>query len=166
MSEGPASPRVQQLCRPDLWELLTVSVVVWSLYLIACFCPVYIELGWSPDGLGSPSRSVVGWQLLLYGWLFLFLYLPFCIPWAANLLLLQGWIFYLRGRAHAAAVFGGLAAAVGLATFTMLRSEGQELLMGYYLWQTSLLVFAVASARHLLRTRSTVVECYYKATET
>ena len=133
--------RVEPIQRPPLWEWLAVGVVIWSLYLAACSCSAYIQVDW------DSSHPVVGWRVLAFGWVLALLYPPACVPWSANFLLLGGWVAYLRGQARSAAICGVVAAVAGFTAFAMPRSEVPRLLVGYYLWQASLLIFAVASAR-------------------
>jgi hypothetical protein len=144
--EGSASPQqTEPNRRPGRWEWLAVGAVVWSLYAVACACPAYYETPFALDGpaVGGP---VPGWSVLAFSWLLALLYPPAFIPWAANFLLLGGWVAFRRGRVRRAAVCGCAAVVAGFASFAMPHAEVERLLLGYYLWQASLLCFAAASA--------------------
>jgi len=133
-----------------------VSLVVGLLYVAACACPavkvknaglalinaLLVSLGGKPDAQGPEYVEVLGVEILLAGWR-----PPLTIPWSANLLLLGGWILLL-GRKNAVALGFGIAAALvglaGLSTWELLP-EREQLLVGSYLWQASLIVFALGA---------------------
>jgi hypothetical protein len=123
------------------------------LYAVACACPAYYEPGFSLDG-PAVGHPVSGWVVLAFGWLLGLLYPPTFILWSANFLLLGGWIAYGRGRFGRAAACGATAAVAGFAAFAMPRSEVERLLLGYYLWQASLVCFALVSAWRWWRNRA------------
>lgn len=139
--------RAELIQRPPVREWLAVGILVWSLFLAACACSAYVQADLTWDGPSS-SHPVPGWWVLMFGWMLGLLYWPVCFAWSANFLLLWGWVAYLRGRAVSAVVLGVAGAVAGFTTFAMPGSEVQRLLVVYYLWQASLLVFAVASGRH------------------
>ena len=88
---------------------------------------------------GPEYIEVLGVEILLTGWR-----TPLIIPWSANLLLLGGWILLLC-RKNAVALGVGIAAAwAGLSTWAILP-ERTQLLVGSYLWQASLIVFALGA---------------------
>ena len=136
-----------------------VSLVVGLLYVAACACPavkgknlglqlingLLVSLGGKPDAQGPEYIEAQGVEILLAGWR-----PPLTIPWSANLLLLGGWILLLC-RKNAVAVGFGIAAALvglvglaGLSTWELLPERAQ-LLVGSYLWQASLIVFALGA---------------------
>ena len=133
-----------------------VSLIVGLLYAAACACPavkvenrglelmnlVVVSLGGKPDVQGPEYIEVLGVEILLTGWR-----TPLIIPWSANLLLLGGWILLLC-RKNAVALGFGIAAALaglaGLSTWSLLPERAQ-LLVGSYLWQASLIVFALGA---------------------
>lgn len=83
--------------------------------------------------MGSPQGMIA----LFPGWI-----PPYSIPWSANLLLLAGWLLLLFGRFRTAACLGSLGAIVALTTWNF---DFPQLLAGYYLWQASLLAFALGA---------------------
>jgi hypothetical protein len=113
---------------------ILISVLVWGLFVSACAEPAaHIDEGGhacTAIRLGSPPGLVA----LLLGWV-----PPFSVPWSANLLLLVGWVFLVRGRFPTAAWLGGVGAALALTTWGY---GFPELMAGYYLWQSSLVVLA------------------------
>ena len=146
----------QQFGASSVLSRSMVSLVVGLLYVAACACPavkvknagmalinaLLVSLGGKPDAQGPEYEEVLGVEMLLAGWRS-----PLIIPWSANLLLLGGWILLLR-RKNAAALGFGIAAALaglaGLSTWSLLP-EREQLLVGSYLWQASLIVFALGA---------------------
>jgi hypothetical protein len=134
----------------------TVSLVVGLLYVAACACPavkvkslglelingLLVSLGGKPDVQGPEYEEVLGVEILLTGWRS-----PLIIPWSANLLLLSGWILLLCRKNALALGFGIAAALAGLAGLNTwaLLPEREQLLVGSYLWQASLIVFALGA---------------------
>jgi len=130
-----------------------VSLVVGLLYVAACACPavkvknrglelinlLLVSLGGKPDAQGPEYVEVLGVEILLAGWR-----PPLTIPWSANLLLLGGWILLLCRKNAVALGFGIAAAWAGLSTWALLP-ERTQLLVGSYLWQASLIVFALGA---------------------
>ena len=133
-----------------------VSLVVGLLYVAACACPavkvknpgppiivnLLVSLGAKPDVQGPEDTELLGIEILLAGWR-----PPLTIPWSANLLLLGGWILLLCRKNAVAVGFGIAAALVGLAGLSTweLLPEREQLLVGSYLWQASLIVFALGA---------------------
>jgi hypothetical protein len=101
------------------------SVAVWSLFAVACACPA-VDLG-----KGVVGGIVWGYVALVMGYL-----IP--VPWSANFFLLAGWICFLYRWTRAAIVLGFIAIGCGLTMF-LIVPEG--LRVGYYVWQTSFVVF-------------------------
>ncbi len=146
----------QQLGASSFFSLSMVSLVVGLLYVAAYACPavkeknrglevingLLVSLGGKPDAQGPEYIEAQGVEVLLAGWRS-----PLIIPWSANLLLLSGWILLLC-RKNALALGFGIAAAlaglVGLNTWALLP-EREQLLVGSYLWQASLIVFALGA---------------------
>ena len=130
-----------------------VSLVVGLLYVAACACPavkvknaglalinaLLVSLGGKPDAQGPEYEEVLGVEILLAGWR-----PPLTVPWSANLLLLGGWILLLCRKNAVALGFGIAAALAGLSTWSLLPERAQ-LLVGSYLWQASLIVFALGA---------------------
>jgi hypothetical protein len=112
-----------------------LSVAVWSLYAVALFAPALKVRLLDTEG------DLPGWEALVFGWM------PgTCIPWSANLLLLVGWIALLCGRYRSALWLGIAAALAGFTTLGLGVLVGWEtLLVGYFVWQASLLLFALGS---------------------
>ena len=123
------------------------------LYGAACVCPavklanpapailrgLVKEWGGRPDNISGPSYlEFSGFQALLTGW-----YRLLIIPWSANILLLIGWVLLLCRKVNGTLPFGIAAVLAGLSTWAF--SDYFELLVGYYLWQASLLAFAVGA---------------------
>ena len=101
-----------------------------------------VLLGGKPDAQGPKYEEVLGVDILLTGWR-----PPLTVPWSANLLLLGGWILLLCRKNAVAVCFGIAAALVGLAGLSTweLLPEREQLLVGSYLWQASLIVFALGA---------------------
>lgn len=127
---------------PPVRERLLVGAVVWGLFLAACCRPAVAldEFG----GVAEPSRRqpTTGWVALAFGWF------PHwtAVPWSANVWLALGWLRYRQGDFRPAEWYGVTAVAAGLTSW-LVALDGEVLaglLDGYYLWQASLLAFAVA----------------------
>lgn len=133
-----------------------VSLVVGLLYVAACACPavkvknlglelvnaLLVSVGGKPDAQGPEYIEAQGVEVLLAGWP-----PPRIIPWSANLLLLGGWILLLCRKNAVALGFGIAAALAGLAGLSIweLLPEWEQWLVGSYLWQASLIVFALGA---------------------
>jgi len=110
-------------------------------YVSACAQPAaYFDEGGhacTAIRMGTPT----GIQALLMGWL-----PPYTVPWIANPLLAAGLISLLCRKWTAAAWLGGTAALLGLTSWAYVGiGIVPELLSGYYVWQSSLLLFAVGA---------------------
>ena len=143
----------QQLGASGYFSRPMVSLVVGVLYVAACVCPAVkvpdpVPIGlvlWAASGgllrvefQDSKMIDVLGVQALRYGaqdWLL--------IPWSANVLLLIGWVLLLCRKYTVALGFGAAAVLAGLTTWAFFQAA--ELLPGYYLWQASLLAFALGT---------------------
>jgi hypothetical protein len=103
------------------------------LYVVSCFLPATTigSLGDGPD---------LGLMHLLFGWLSGLQGLP---AWSANFVLWVAAGCLLCADFRAAAVLGVGAALLGLTTLTSFKYDGRY--SGYYLWQSSLMVFAVGA---------------------
>jgi hypothetical protein len=105
-----------------------VSVLVWGVYGAACLVPtMYVELA---------DQTWAGWKVLRHSWL-----PPFCAAGSANFWLGLGWIFFVCGHYAGATLFAWIAVVAAALTWVM----GFSLLEGYYLWQTSTVILAVAA---------------------
>ncbi len=118
---------------------LLVLACVLCLYVSAC-CERAIKVDEGRHGCMSfRVGTLVGVGALLLGWM-----PPFCIPWSANVLLLAGVIALLLERYKMAIILSWAAVLAGLTTPVFWLLGGfEELLVGYYRWQASLLLFAV-----------------------
>ena len=142
----------QQLGASSLLSRLMLSLVVGLLYVAACACPavkvenprppivnLLVSLGAKPDVQGPEDTELLGVETLLEGW-----HPPLIIPWSANILLLIGWILLLCKKNTAALSFGGGAVLAGLRAWAF-SGVWKQLLLGYYLWQASLVMFALGA---------------------
>jgi hypothetical protein len=110
------------------------------LYVAACLTPVArIDDGIPTSDLDFKDGSPIGLVVLLFGWTGG----NNGLPWSANVVLALGMLFLLLGRLRLAAVAGAVASLLGLTTWWVLRYS--PLLVGYYLWQASLLLLAVGA---------------------
>jgi hypothetical protein len=116
-----------------------VLAAVLALYLTACFTPAVIAnvAGFSGGPGGGRIVPPVGWLTLIFGWI-----VP--VPWSANFFLLAGLILLMVNRPVVASVLGIVASLLGLTAWLHLspnwdKSPLESLLVGYYLWQVSLI---------------------------
>jgi hypothetical protein len=87
--------------------------------------------------MGGHGGTVLGLQLLLWGWL-----APLCwAPWSANLLLGGGLLALACRNYRGAATLGWLAAGLGLTAWAL----DTHYLLGYYLWQASPILLALGA---------------------
>lgn len=152
----------QQLGASSFLSRLMVSLVVGLLYVAACACPavkvenpgppiivnLLVSLGAKLDVQGPEDAELLRVETLLEGW-----HRPLIIPWSANILLLIGWILLLCKRNTAALSFGAGAVLAGLSTWAF-SDVWKQLLLGYYLWQASLVTFALGTKPSRLRLES------------
>ena len=125
--------------RPASWSgMALVSALVWGLFIAACTMPAIQFDDGRPAGWALRLGTQSDWHALLFGWHF-----PFCIPWSANLLVVAGWMFLQFGRFKTAARLGGAGAVLALTTWGF---DFPHLLVGYYLWQASLVALAAGAA--------------------
>jgi hypothetical protein len=117
-------------------------LVVVGLYLAACFTPaIYVDDG-IPKGdldfntMGSPF----GLEILLFGWTGG----NNGVPWSANVFLALGLLALWAKQMHGALVLGSIASLLGLTTWWVWR--GSQMLVGYYFWQTSLVLLAAGAS--------------------
>ena len=132
---------------------------VLGLYAAACGTPaIYFDEGGSACTairLGSPT----GLEALLLGWV-----PPFTIPWSANIVLLLGFILFLQRKPRSAWYCGAAASLLGITTLLPSALAQVALILplpplnalpplkGYFLWQGSLISFAViAGAEAMVR---------------
>jgi hypothetical protein len=112
-------------------------------FVTICFCVLYALSLITPvanDGGGAADYRIgvmLGFLALALGWI-----PPSTVPWSANILVLIGWILLWRRKLTAAMWFGVAAALAGLTAPWLSDASMGRLLIGYYLWQGSLLVFA------------------------
>ena len=120
---------------------LAVSLVVWALYLAACVAPA-VDISYEGTNHMALFRpqDVPGFIALLVGW-----EKPRTLPWSANLFFVAGWICLCRKNAVAALILGIAAALLGLTSWIFIPEPYNNLLVGYYLWQLSLVLFALGS---------------------
>ena len=123
------------------------------LYALACLLPAL------RSGDGGVLR---GWFTLAYGWFPMYS----AIPWSANVLALGAWLFFGFGRHRAARILGVLASGVAATTWTLYHPS--DILIAYYLWQTSLLALATAAwlaSRRRRKAAPVLVDAHAQATE-
>jgi hypothetical protein len=120
-----------------------VPVAVSLLYLLACILPC-VNCG--PEFYGSDPGFPDfegGWHfgltILLFGW-----DRGNFWPWSANVFLALGLICLWRKRLRTASWLGVLGSALGLTAWWVRRHN--TLMIGYYVWQASLLVLTVGAA--------------------
>jgi hypothetical protein len=146
----------QQLGPSSFLSRSMVSLVVGLLYVAACASPavkgknlglqlingLLVSLGGKPDAQGPEYIEAQGVEVLLAGWR-----PPLTIPWSANLLLLAGWILLLCRKNAVALGFAIAAALAGLAGLSIweLLPDWEQWLVGSYLWQASLIMFALGA---------------------
>ena len=108
--------------------------VVFGLFVAACASPFIDQsLLILPAAFDTGPHREQGWKCLAWGWV-----PPFTPPWTANILLLAGMGLLIGGmplKSFKWAVAGFL---LGLT----LWGYRQPLLIGYYLWQGSMLALA------------------------
>jgi hypothetical protein len=130
------------------------SCVVWltvTLYAAACCLPATTIGDYSGGALSDvPVNPLpgLGWHHLVCGWLSGLQGLP---AWSSNFVLWAGIVCLLERRLRKAAVLGVAAALLGLTTLTSFKHDHRYI--GYYLWQSSELVFAAGSILLCLRAR-------------
>lgn len=104
-------------------------------YAAACMLPVVrLDDGIPTSDLDFKNGSPIGLEVLLLGWTGG----NNGIPWSANVFLILGLLCLWGGRYRRALTFGIAANVLGLTTWWVVRYS--PLLIGYYFWQTSLLV--------------------------
>jgi hypothetical protein len=107
------------------------------LYLAACFTPaINVDDGIPKSDLDFRDGSPIGLVILLFGWTGG----NNGIPWSANVFLGLGWVALLARQHRAAFVLGTIASALGLTTWWVWGYG--RVLLGYYLWQASLMLLA------------------------
>jgi hypothetical protein len=123
-----------------------VSALVLCLYILACCTPAAMLPNFYRGGRPLIVERILGFGLLALGWL----PSPMILPWLANAFLLVGLILLWRGRFKSALISGCLAAILGFTTWFFI-DPGQDaaclhdVMIGYFLWQASLLVFALGT---------------------
>ena len=133
-------------------------LVISAIYIAACACPAiefspeappkdFGDLRFLPDCEAGPQFGITA---LALGWTS-----PWTIPWCANLVLFGGLILLVCKRYYGALGFGIATALLGASTWALFDYDDrlQRLLVGYYLWQASLLVLPAAAILLLLRKR-------------
>jgi hypothetical protein len=119
-----------------------VLFFVAALYGAACFTPaIYVDDGCATSDLDFRIGSPWGLEILLLGWGGR----NNGIPWAANVFLLFGLAMFRARWFRTAFVLGIIASLLGLTTWWVWGFR--SLLVGYYLWQASLIVLAVGAGR-------------------
>ena len=116
--------------------------VVFGLFVAACASPFIDQsLLILPVAFDTGPHREQGWKCLAWGWV-----PPFTVPWLANLFLLLGLVGLSLGWAGVSLTYSVIASLLALT----LWGYRQPLLIGYYLWQASMLalvVFAFAAKR-------------------
>ena len=128
-----------------VWAIF-LSII--GLYLAACFTPaIYVDDGIPTSDLDFKDGSPIGLIILLFGWTGG----NNGIPWSSNVFLGLGLVALLARRPRAAFVLGTIASALGLTTLWVWGSG--RLLLGYYLWQISLVLLAAGGWATWMRLR-------------
>jgi hypothetical protein len=134
-----------------------LAVVVIGLYVAACLSPaVHVEGFPSTTGpRENPARLgivalALGWSLGIPGTNFS-AGCPSFIPWSANWLFFAGLGFLLASRFETAAWCGAAATVLALGTWA---TAVQQLLIGYYLWHTSMFVLMIGAYLLSVTTKS------------
>jgi hypothetical protein len=140
---------------------LALLLAVGALYLASCASPA-VELTDVPRAhdfgeiLPDPELGRYrGFAALALGFA-----TPWYIPWSANVFFFSGWILLLLKKNSGAFAVVTVAALLGFSVWA-LREPAQELhrlnpLVGYYLWQAALIVFALGAQLLWLRDWRTV----------
>ena len=127
----------------ELMDTLLTNPTRLRKVVIIGFCVLYALSLVTPvanDGGGSADYRIgvmLGFLALAFGWI-----PPSTVPWSANILVLIGWVFFWRRKLTVALWFGVAAALAGLTAPWLSDASIGKLLIGYYLWQASLLLFA------------------------
>lgn len=118
---------------------MAVSVGIWATYGLALALPV-LDLP-SSGGGGSIDvhGPISGFGALMWGWI-----PPLCVPWSANLVLIAGWIVYIR-RKPTTAFYCAIAAAVLGATTFAIGIRVDSMRPGFLLWELSFGILACAA---------------------
>jgi hypothetical protein len=123
---------------PGLVAGITVLLAV--CYAAACMTPVVrLDDGIPTSDLDFKNGSPIGLIVLLFGWTGG----NNGIPWSANVFLALGLFCLWIGQYRRALALGIIANVLGLMTWWVLRYY--PLLIGYYLWQSSLLILLAGS---------------------
>jgi hypothetical protein len=110
-----------------------IALTVLGLYIGACVTPTFYGDDGDVPGVSFGIGSPIGLEVLCMGAQFA----P--IPWSANLLLPLGVSCLARGRAILASLVGLAGCAIACTSWW----EGERLLTGYYVWQSSFLALAI-----------------------
>jgi len=106
-------------------------------YALSLITPVQNDRG----GAANYHIGVApGFLALALGWI-----PPSTVPWSANILVLIGWVLFWRRKLTVALWFGVAAALAGFTAPWLSDASMGRLLIGYYLWQGSLIIFALGT---------------------
>lgn len=111
-----------------------VVILTGLLYVVSCFLPA-TTIGSFGDG-----KLDIGLIHLVFGYLSGLRGIP---AWSANFIIWLAAGCFLDSKYRAASVLGVMAALLGLTTLTSFKLEAMY--VGYYLWQSSLIIFAVGA---------------------
>jgi hypothetical protein len=123
-----------------------VFAVTAGLFVPSCFLPV----------IDAPYGAAPGLFILLFGWAG-----HTIIPWLANICLLAALVWWLNDDEGPAWVWSRLAVVLSLSSwFYAWPFNHEPLLVGYYLWQSSILLLAASAwwAMRRVRKRSRLIE--------
>ncbi len=109
------------------------------LFLLACCLPC-IDGGPAVQSWDFEAGWHYGWVILLVGWEGG----NNGVPWSANVFLAGGLLCLWRRWFRAALCLGIVASVLGLTTWWVRRYD--RLMIGYYVWQMSLLSLALGAA--------------------
>lgn len=121
---------------------LMVTFLALPLYVLACCSSAAVRASTVSFGRSPPPvETLGGGVVLLFGW-----FPPYTLAWSANILFLVAVILLCVGWVRAAFIWSSLAVLSSLTAWLYVAFGGvSELLGGYYLWQGSLLVFALGT---------------------
>jgi len=109
-------------------------------YFLACITPaIFVDDGIPRSDLDFRDGSPFGITLLLLGWT----RKDGVVPWSANFFLVLGLLALLVRFYRVTFVLGGVASALGLTTWWLWGYD--RMLIGYYFWQSSLLLLTVGA---------------------
>ena len=99
------------------------------------------------SNVGMGTEPIKGYEALIFGWIGLGV-----IPELANVALLFGWIGYLAKEQSLALVAGIAGFAMSASAPTVYGVPSGDLLAGFWLWLSTMGVFASAACYEVMKT--------------